>query len=87
MGRVLGALVDSKLRMSEQCALQQRNPAGCWVALTRISPRDKDVIPPSNYQTTQCLVLVSAMLKRCGLAGEGPGKGHKHDQWTRKPAI
>lgn len=83
----LGPLVDNMLSMSEQCVLQQRNPTGCWVALIRTSPRDEDVIPLSTSQATQCLALVSAMLKRCGLGGKGPGKGHRRDQRSEKPAI
>jgi len=33
------------------------------------------------------LILVPALQKRCGQAGEGPEKGHKDDQRTGKPAY
>ncbi|KAK4810664.1 LOW QUALITY PROTEIN: hypothetical protein QYF61_007464 [Mycteria americana] len=91
MERDLGVLVDNKLNMSEQCAAVAKKAnrmLGCIKGITSI---DKEVIIPLHSALAThgilCSVLIPAIQKRCGQAGEGPEKGHKDDQRTGKPAI
>ncbi|GAB0184817.1 mitochondrial enolase superfamily member 1 [Grus japonensis] len=90
--RDLVVLVDNKLNMSEECAAvakQANRMLGCMNQ--NITIRDKEVtIPLSACHATSgiwCSVLVPAIQKRCGQAGEGPEKGHRDDQRTGKLAI
>ncbi|GAB0181709.1 hypothetical protein GRJ2_000636200 [Grus japonensis] len=89
--RNLGVLVDNKLNTNKQCAAgakQANRMLGC--TNKDITSRDKVIIPLSACQATSgilCSVLVPAVQKRCGQAGEGPEMGHEDDQRTGKPAI
>ncbi|GAB0176921.1 mitochondrial enolase superfamily member 1 [Grus japonensis] len=89
--RDLGVLVDSKLNMSEQCAAVAKKANRMLGCINKgITSRDKVIIPLYSVPVTPgilCSVLVPAMQKRCGQAGEGPEEGHQDDQRTGKPAI
>lgn len=52
-----------------------------------ITKRERLSYPTQQLSGLTVFILVSIMLKSCGLAGDGPGKGHKHEQWLRKSAI
>jgi len=91
--RDLGVLVGNKLNMNEQwdaVANKANRVLGC--INKGITSRDKEVIIPLysvlvRPHLEHCSVLVPAMQKRSEQGGEGPEKGHKHDQRTGTPAM
>ncbi|PKU46993.1 rna-directed dna polymerase from mobile element jockey-like [Limosa lapponica baueri] len=90
MERDLGFLLDNKLNMSEQCAVAADRMLGHQQGHHQQRQRSHYPTLLSTCQATPgmlCSVLVTAMQKRCGQAGEGPEKGHQDDQNTGKPAI
>ncbi|GAB0192413.1 mitochondrial enolase superfamily member 1 [Grus japonensis] len=88
----LGVLVDNKLSMSEQHAAAAKKANRMLGCINKgITNRDKEVIIPlSAFQATPaipCSILVPAVQKSCGQAGDSPEEGHQDDQRTGKPAM
>ena len=80
--RDLGVLMDNKHNMSEHCAAGAKKANRMLGCINKgITSRDKEVIIPlySVLVRLLCSVLVPAIQKRCGQAGEVPEKGHKDD--------
>ena len=84
-------LGDNEPNMSDQGSCNSKGrPWGAGLHQHGHCQQSKGVIIPlfSACQATPgilCSVLVPAVQKSCGQAGEGPEKGHKGDQGTGQP--
>lgn len=90
MERDQGAPVSKKLSVSEECAAGAKEPSEVLGCINRgISSRDYPILVSICQATPGILlsVLVSAIQKRYGQAGEGGEKGHRNDQRAEKPDI
>ena len=80
----LGALMDDKLNMSQQCALAAWKANGILGSIMRMDSRDREVIVPLCSCEAPSGVLCPGMeppiQERQRAVGEGPEKGHRDDQ-------
>jgi len=74
----LGALVDEKLNMSQQCALAARKANGILGSIRR-------GVIVLLYSALMRLHLGPSIQERCGAGGEGPEEGCEDDQRAGVP--